>query len=174
MKTPLEFINAIGVQCQIACKDTHIFPSVCIAQAALETGWGKSAIGNNIFGIKANTAWKGKKQVIKTTEILHAQGLEHLFSHVYSVTPQGTGTWLYVVDDWFRDYDTIADSIKDHNLFLKVNTRYAKAGVFTSKTPEEQIQHIVEGGYATGAGYANIIISIIHGYGLKKFDNATV
>lgn len=46
----------------------EIDPVFVTAQAALESGWGKSAIGNNLFGITKGSSWSGAVQLVNTTE----------------------------------------------------------------------------------------------------------
>src|SRR5882762_6003626 len=82
-----------------------ISPEAVVAQAALESAWGASAIGFNLFGIKAGSSWKGKKKLVTTQEVINGERV--------------------TIDDWFRDYDSYADSIKDHFQFLKDNSRYS-------------------------------------------------
>src|SRR4051812_33788422 len=81
-------------------------PEAVVAQAALETGWGKSAIGNNQFGIKVGGGWKGKRQLVSTREFVNGE--------------------YVTIQDWFRDYDTMAESFADHFEFLKTNSRYSR------------------------------------------------
>lgn len=71
-----------------------VTPHAIVAQAALETGWGASAIGNNLFGIKAGAGWKGLRQLRRTREVID-------------------GNTIYI-DAWFRDYPTLSDGINDH------------------------------------------------------------
>lgn len=98
-KSQAEFFRMVWVAAQRISKETGVPPEVTTAQAIIETGWGKSTIGNNIFGIKAGASWKGKKQLITTHE--------------------WDGTKNVKVQAWFRDYDSIEDSLKDHDAFLK-------------------------------------------------------
>lgn len=54
-------------------RDKWVLPSVCIAQAALETGWGTSGLmtkANAFFGIKAGNSWKGKVYSSKTNSAM--------------------------------------------------------------------------------------------------------
>lgn len=151
---PSEFLAKYGSAFVIACQDTALFPSVKLAQAALESGWGKYTAGNNMFGIKADGAqspyWHGEYVASRTSEY------------------QGSG---YVsTTSKFRKYATIADSIRDHTWFLLKNRRYSSAGVFTAQTPEEQARALQKAGYATDPGYADKLISIINRYNLKQYD----
>lgn len=150
-----EFLDKYADAITIACEGTGIFPSVKIAQAALETGWGKSIVGNNMFGIKAtgspNAYWHGDSVSAGTKE----------YDSNGNLVPQQSA---------FRKYATVSDSIRDHNLLLIKNSSYAN--VLTAKTPEEQAKAIQDAGYAGryNTTYANALISIINANNLKKYD----
>jgi hypothetical protein len=118
-----------------------ISPEAIIAQAALETGWGKAAIGNNIFGIKANGNWTGKRQQVLTWEHVDGQNVQ-------------------IYDD-FRDYPSIADSFADHFSFLEKNSRYKAAGVFAGAGDEAYFSALQRAGYATDPAYAAKLGSIL-------------
>lgn len=137
-----------------ACAGTDIFPSVKMAQAALETGWGKHIVGNNMFGIKAagekSPFWNGSAISSNTTEVING------ISGQYDLK--------------FRFYPTLTDSIRDHSYFLQQNHNYTKAGVFTATTPEAQAHALKSAGYATDPGYAGKLIDIINKHGLKRLD----
>lgn len=134
-----------------ATRNTGVFPSVGIAQAALETGWGKKIIAgaNNAFGIKAMGAttpyWDGS--------FVEATGWE-----------EGEAPRLM---KW-RKYRTLDDSVKDYVYLLTQNKLYAAA--MTKPTPETQIQAIKDSGYASGANYVRSVVSIINDYDLKSLD----
>jgi hypothetical protein len=123
-----------------------ISPEAIIAQAALETGWGKASIGHNIFGVKdhPNDSWHGKYQEVLTWE--DENGAE----------PGG----VVQVIARFRDYDSIADSFADHFRFLEENSRYAKAGVFAKAGDEAYFMALQRAGYATDPAYAAKLSSI--------------
>ena len=119
-------------------------PSAVVAQAVLETGWGASAIGNNIFGIRADPSWKGKVRHITTREVING----------VSEIQHGQA---------FRDYDSVADSFADHFKFLVENSRYNKAGVFDptdTKTDREYFEALQRAGYATDPNYANALLGV--------------
>lgn len=121
-----------------------ISPEAIIAQAALETGWGKSAIGNNVFGIKAGKGWHGKTQDVSTWEDTNG--------------PEPGG--VVNVVDRFRDYDSVADSFADHFRFLEVNSRYRNAGVFAKAGDDAYFMALQRAGYATDPAYAAKLSSI--------------
>ena len=120
--TVQDFINTYSAPIIEACIGTSLFPSVKLAQAALETGWGASVIGeaNNMFGIKASGNY---------TPYWHGD-------YVNKDTQEYVDGAYETVSQPFRKYNSLADSIKDHTYFLQQNPRYAD--VFTATTPEEQ------------------------------------
>lgn len=149
----LNYIKAVGPIATVACIGMHLFPSIMIAQAALESGNGKSLLAakyNNHFGIKASKGWKGKTADLPTSEVVSGKSVK--------------------VKAAFRAYDNIYQGFDDRVNFLRVNPRYAKAGVFTAQTPEEQAHALLRAGYATDPAYPQKLITIINTYDLKKFD----
>ena len=152
---PGEFFGTFGPIVKKAARGTPVFPSVTLAQAAIETGWGSSTVGDakNMFGIKAkgktNQYWTGDSVKKNTTEYIKGK----------------KGTYKLA----FRKYNSLTDSILDHNEFLKVNPRYSKALDATS--PEMQAKLIHKAGYATDPNYSKKIISMIKKYDLKQYDD---
>lgn len=130
-----------------------------LAQGALESGWGEKAIGNALFGIKAGKNWKGKKQLVTTTEYFDSDTHRDDFPEVISVTKTDKGKYKYIVKDWFRDYDTVEEGLADHSAFLITNKRYA--GAFNTETPEDFARAVAAAGYATAAGYADTLIAVM-------------
>lgn len=141
---PQEFLDRYALECVEACQGTGIFPSVTIAQAILESGWGGSTIGNNMFGIHAHNQY----------------------------SPYWNGEYVEATDAGrpakFRKYASTADSIKDHTYFLENNGRYAAA--LKASTPEEQCRLLKAAGYAESETYADNLISLINKYDLKQYD----
>lgn len=168
--TPQEFLKSYAEQITLSCLETPIFPSVKIAQAALETGWGRTInkAGNNMYGIKVGIGWTGKVISLTTQEVLN--GTRQSFSgtgKVYRSKSEALADGAHS-QTLFRAYDTITDSIKDHLTFLQQNKRYA--AVMTAKTPEEQAHALQAAGYATAQNYANTLISIINQNNLTAYD----
>lgn len=112
-----------------------------VAQAALESAWGASAIGNNLFGIKADASWKGARRTVRTREVYNGQNV--------------------MVDDVFRDYPNFAASIADHFAFLKNNSRYEKAGVFNAGSDQAYFEALQRAGYATDPHYAASLMNML-------------
>lgn len=121
-----------------------------MAQAIIESGWGKYAPGHNLFGIKADSSWTGPSDELPTQE--------------YS------GGSAYTIMAKFRVYNSWAESIEDHGRFLKNNSRYTQYGMFNAKDYIGQAQALQNAGYATGSTYANDLINTINEYGLSKYD----
>ena len=148
-----EFINKIAplIKSENEKRGNPLFSSVVIAQACLETGYGKSEImmkANAIFGIKAFESWKGKTYSARTRE-------------VYDNNP------IYI-NDTFRAYNSLEESISDYFDLITKNQRYRRA--MTSETPLGCIEEIKKGGYATDPEYVKLVMNIIEKYNLQDFD----
>lgn len=160
-KKQIDFINMVApiAVAQAAKHNNALFPSVCIAQAAQESGWGTSAKmvkANALYGVKVGksawkfgTAWKGAAYKTGTTEYYD-------------------GKTATKITDWFRQYDNITDATEDYMDMLCHCSRYQKA--LNRKTPLESIQAIIAGGYATGPEYVAHIMSIINNCNLQIYD----
>ena len=145
------FINLIKAAAIQGYKKYNILPSLTIAQAILETGWGKASIGNNLFGIKANSSWKGKVQIVRTHEYI-------------------SGKKVYI-DAKFRDYNSIEESLEDRFKLLS-NNRYKK--VVQAKDYKEAAREIYKAGYATDPQYPNKLIQIIEQNKLYELDKEVI
>lgn len=143
-----EFINLVEPGAVRGWTDKKILPSVSIAQAILESGWGRYAPGNNLFGIKAN-GWNGQTQLLSTHEYI--------------------GGKYVAVKATFRAYASWADSIADHAAFLSVNKRYANLIGCTDY--KRVCQMLQADGYATSPTYAQSLIALIEQYKLYQYDN---
>lgn len=151
--TPNEFINYVApkVQNENKKRGNPLFSSVVIAQAILETGWGRSDImtkANAIFGIKATESWKGKVYSSYTKEVYN-------FNSV-------------VIKDSFRAYNSIEESIADYFRLICTTERYRNA--ITTETPRDCITAIIKSGYATDPDYIKKVMKLIEQYRLTDFD----
>ena len=149
---PDKFVDYMGPIAQDVYKNTEsgALPSVTVAQAALESGWGRYGIGNNIFGIKADSGWKGEK-ILKNTREEDQNGNS------------------YYVDAYFRDYPTIRDGVLDHDRFL---VPYGIKGITDPFAQIQQIQSDPNARYATANDYVEKISSTIRANDLTRFDGA--
>ena len=130
-----------------------------LGQGALESGWGKSSIGNALFGIKAGSNWTGMKQLVTTTEYFSDDKHGSGFPSVISITKVSDKKYKYIVKDWFRDYPTVEAGLADHSRFLMENKRYAPA--FNTTTPDDFAQAVADAGYATAPDYGGTLKSMI-------------
>ncbi|MFW8687352.1 glycoside hydrolase family 73 protein, partial [Streptococcus pyogenes] len=130
-----------------------ILPSLTAAQAILESGWGKHAPHNALFGIKADASWTGKSFNTKTQEEYQA------------------GVITDIVDR-FRAYDSWDESIADHGQFLVDNPRYQS--VIGEADYKKACHAIKDAGYATASGYAELLIQIIEENNLQKWDKEAI
>lgn len=142
-----EFLAKMKPHAEKAAAELKVGSDVLLAQAALETGWGKHLIHDtqgkntfNIFNIKAN-GWQGKSVAVNTLE--NKQG----------VTLQERAS--------FRQYDDYAQSFADYVSLIKNNARYkdALAAGGDSNAYAEALQ---KAGYATDPNYAEKIKSILN------------
>jgi hypothetical protein len=149
-----EFIDAVGRAAQHSMKTTGVPASVTVAQAILESDWGRSRLtrqGNNLFGIKA----------------LGTGGPAGMVS---------MGTWEHVdgedvvVEARFKAYYTLEESIDDHGRFFTRNRRYA-AALAVADDARAFAAAIQDAGYATDPSYATKLIRLMDRYDLYRFDS---
>ena len=152
-----KFIEEIKDEAIKNYKEYKILPSITIAQAILESSWGESDLAqiyNNLFGIKADSSWKGEYVTLETFEFYDTK-----------------------IEDKFRVYSNKNQSIKDHAKFLVDNQRYKKYGVFEAKTYIEQAYALQNAGYSTAEDnsgqkrYAKVLIELIRQYNLQLIDS---
>lgn len=172
-----EFFAKYANDAEVAMIKKGIPASVTLAQAGIESAYGAAVFQNNFFGIKAGRGWLGKRQLLRTTEVLHfateeafaaAHGGYH-FPEVISITKRPQGDYLWVVKDWFRAYDTPAEGFIDHADFFIVNSRYHNA-ILHEANAEQFAMDIAVAGYATAPNYGQTIINVIHQFKLLAYD----
>lgn len=134
--TPDAFVERIGPKALAVAKELGIDPRIIIAQAALETGWGKSVKENSLFGIKSHGKQNGI--MVATHEVVDGKRVG--------------------ITDSFREYDTYDHSISDYGDFLRDNKRYQP--MLNADSLDEQITALGASGYATDPDYAMKIESI--------------
>lgn len=134
--SPDEFISSIAPAAKAVAEELGIDPRIVVAQAALESGWGKSVKGNNLFGIKSH----GKKDglMVATHEVINGKRV--------------------AVTDEFRAYESYEDSVRGYGEFLKENPRYQP--MLNAETIDEQIDALGKSGYATDPEYADKVKAI--------------
>lgn len=157
--TPKQFVSNYYSFAKQTEGKTGIDARFTLAQAALESGWGKSAPGNMFFGVKASKNTPAdQRQLLRTREVLKTNKVS--FPEIISITPRKDGKYEYVVKDWFRKYDTPEQSFTDHARFFFDNKRYAQA-LKVKNDPYKFAEEIAKAGYATEPNYAATLKSVI-------------
>lgn len=153
MTTQQTFINTIAPIIQEQAKEAgYPYPSAIIAQACLESNYGKSSLASkyhNYFGLKCGSSWKGKSVNLTTKE-------------EYTV-----GT-LTTIKDNFRVYDTMEEGVKGYFDFISAK-RYTNLKTATSS--KNYLELIKQDGYATSSGYVNNVYKVVEKYNLLSYDN---
>ena len=150
--TNSEFIEEIATYVKKYAGDYGIMVhSPIIAQAILESGWGRSTLASeyhNYFGLKCGGAWKGKSVNMATQE-------------------EYTAGVMTDIRDNFRVFDSMEDGVKGYFDFINYS-RYANLkGV---KDPEEYCRRIKADGYATSSRYVDSLLRVIRDNNLTRFD----
>lgn len=164
--TPKEFVKTLYTFAK-ACEDkTGINALVILAQAALESWWGRFAPGNMYFGVKDVDGLNGNEQLVLTTEYSRRPnctpkevGLVDIIS-VRPVMVGGKPFFKYRGNSYFRKYETPEGSFIDHaNLFLRAKV-YAPA-MAVKQDPIKFIDAMAPY-YATAPDYADILKSVLN------------
>ncbi|MDY0249516.1 MAG: flagellar assembly peptidoglycan hydrolase FlgJ [Pseudomonas sp.] len=142
--SPEEFVATMMPMAEQAAKKLGVDPRYLVAQAALETGWGKSIIrgdgvsSHNLFGIKAH-GWDGSSAKVTTSEFVQGVKVKE--------------------NAEFRSYDSFEQSFNDYVGFLQSNGRYSQA-LQSTADPERFVSELQQAGYATDPNYAKKISQI--------------
>lgn len=138
---PASFTAAMMPYAKAAAEKTGLDPRLIVAQAALETGYGKSAPGNNYFGIKSHGKPGGN--VLATNEVVNGQTVS--------------------TRDSFRDYGGMGESVNGYVDFLTSNPRYKD--MLAAEGLDAQLAALGASGYATDPEYAAKVGAIARGIG---------
>nr|WP_232916675.1 flagellar assembly peptidoglycan hydrolase FlgJ [Pseudomonas corrugata] len=141
-----EFVNAMLPMAKEAADRIGVDPRYLVAQAALETGWGKSVMrqpdgssSHNLFGIKASKNWTGDSARAITSEFRNGEMVKETAE--------------------FRSYASYRDSFHDLVNLLQSNSRYQDV-LKSADNPEQFVRELQKAGYATDPNYANKISNI--------------
>lgn len=141
-----DFIRSLRPHAEQAARELGVDADALLAQAALETGWGRSVPCNaqgecsfNLFGIKAGSRWSGATVNVPTLEF-------------------ESGIPVRKVER-FRAYDSPADSFRDYAALIRDSARYANARG-TGENVEAFAAALQQGGYATDPHYAQKIAAV--------------
>ena len=159
--TPKEFVKEYYPFAVDSGRKSGISAIFTLAQAAIESGWGKAAPGNNFFGLKDRDSVNGNEQLLVTTEYSRRNDLQ--FPEILSIKPvilNGQKYFKYRVKDYFRLYETPGDCFDDHALFFFKNPRYRLA-LGVSYNPVLMAIQVAKAGYATNPGYEYLLLKVI-------------
>lgn len=148
-----EFVNRFLPHATAAGQELGVKPQAILAQAALESGWGKrqikledGSLSHNLFGIKANAKWEGKVASVTTTEYVHGVAQQRV--------------------ERFRAYDSYQDAFRDYAELLKSAPRYH--AVLNSNETGDFAQGLQKAGYATDPNYAAKITRVAQNSSLRN------
>lgn len=141
------FISQLIEPAKAASQKSGISPLLVLAQAALESGWGRREIltaegkaSHNLFGIKAGKSWQGPVTNIMTTEVINGKSMK--------------------MRDNFRVYASYEEAIADYINLLTENPRYHS--VKHAQPPEVAARRLHQAGYATDPNYSDKLIALIN------------
>jgi flagellar protein FlgJ len=155
--TPEQFLAAAVPGAQRGWREYGVPASVTIAQAILESGWGRSTLSandRNYFGIKCQNGSYGSL----------ASGC-----HDYRTTECDKAGNCFATVATFRTYASMTNSFRDHGSFLRVNSRYKPAFAYT-KDPNKFIWQVWKAGYATDPNYYTKITTLMSANKLYQYD----
>jgi peptidoglycan hydrolase FlgJ len=151
---PVNFVRALAPHAAVAAKQLGVSVRALLAQAALETGWGKhlpshgdGSSSNNLFGIKAGSSWGGDKVSVPTLE----------YENGVAVRKR----------DQFRAYDSPSESFSDYARLLSDSPRYAQA-LGQGENIAGFARALVHGGYATDPSYVAKITAIANSAQMRE------
>lgn len=152
-----QFMQALGTPAQAASETTGVPAKLILAQAALETGWGRHEIptengrnSHNLFGIKAGSTWQGDTTDITTHEYIDGRRVQKV--------------------DTFRVYESFEHAFTDYAGLIGNNPRYA--GVVNAPDAQRAALALQQGGYATDPRYAAKLVAVMDTMG--PLGDATV
>jgi len=157
-----DFVNKFWQYANAVADKTGVPALVILTQAALESGWGAKAPGNNFFGLTAAANYSGKKQLLQTVEYHKTKDVQ--YPEIISITLMNEGPkagfYRYVVKRWFRAYDSALDAFIDYSRVLS-DSRYAEAFNHTHD-PEKFLKVVAASGYATGPNYVDLALQVMN------------
>ncbi|MHA7001795.1 flagellar assembly peptidoglycan hydrolase FlgJ [Aeromonas schubertii] len=153
--SPSEFVHRLMPMAKKAAAKLGLSPAVLVAQAALESGWGKRVIRNgdgevthNLFGIKADPRWEGPKAVVSTLEY-----------------EKGTPSRQKAA---FRSYESFEESFNDYVDFLTSGSRY-RGALAKADNPDRYFEALQAAGYATDPHYARKLKQVLRSDAITQY-----
>ena len=147
-----DFVRAVAQLALIEKQRSNIPASITAAQAILESDWGRAPLarsGNNYFGIKCKTYWKGRT-IMHPDDDYDAAGNR--------------------IPSCFRAYANVEESFRDHSDFLRNSERYAVLFSYEVSDYKAWAHGLRACGYATDRNYAHKLIALIERLELYALD----
>lgn len=152
--SPEAFVRSIWPQARQTARELGVSAKALVAQAALETGWGRRLVGgdksHNLFGIKSSANWRGAKVESATHEFVDGKRQNQRAQ--------------------FRAYDSVQQSFADYARLMR-NDRYSGA-IAAGDDANRFASALQKAGYATDPSYAAKISAIANGPTLQRALNA--
>ena len=152
--SPASFLGQLWPIAQDAAAQINLAPEALLAQAALETGWGRHVMqhrggdsSHNLFGIKADARWRGDKVRVSTLEYRDGVALKTQAN--------------------FRAYGSFSESFSDYVDFVQRNPRY-QAALSRAEDPAAYFSALQEAGYATDPAYADKVLRILDSEPMRR------
>jgi len=151
--TPKDFVSQFLPAAVAAGRELGVAPQGLLAQAALESGWGKREIKHadgsnsfNLFGIKADKSWQGPVAQVMTTEYVKDAPTKRV--------------------ERFRAYASYEAGFQDYVSMMKKSPRYSK--LLNVADANQYAQGLQKAGYATDPRYAAKLSSMLQGKLLRE------
>jgi len=145
-----DFLERLREPALAASRASGVPAELILAQAALETGWGRYRIttagggdSHNLFGIKAGSQWRGATSAVTTSEYIDGQEQKRV--------------------ERFRVYGSYTESFADYARLIGSNPRYA--GVVAAPNAAQAAHALQRAGYATDPAYADKLVAVMDSIG---------
>lgn len=148
------FVKSLWPKAKEAASAMGLDPKILIAQAALETGWGKF-IARDADGSSSNNLFNVKTGNNKQLESVSVKSTEYIADTPINMTES------------FRKYASVEQSFDDYVSLIKGSERYQNA-LANAGNPELYVNELHKAGYATDPKYGTKILSIYHGTDLHQ------
>jgi flagellar rod assembly protein/muramidase FlgJ len=153
------FVRQLLPAAKMVANKMGLSPVALIAQAALETGWGKhmlsgsnGASGNNLFGVKAGSHWQGQQASANSLEYQQGKPVMQRSS--------------------FRSYTSVVQSMQDYADLITSSDRYQQAKA-VAHDPDAYFDALQSAGYATDPNYAQKLKQVLRSDALRSVSAAT-
>lgn len=176
-KSKQEYLDQVIEPARRVCKRYGYIPSVLIAQACLENGYGMDPSCYPLIQV-----WN---MVGQKSELLNKSWVDLGYSvwkgqSITKRTPEQRGNQIIYINDQFRVFDSVEQSLADFLLFLTYASNYGPGGapkyggeVLSIKDPETLIRAVGGRGYATGQTYPTSVMRIVRENNLTQYDDLT-